>query len=433
MLKKPLTVVMLDALMLNLCFIAVFSIRFYDGVPQRNLDAYLNSTIFITIIFIIICYIQGLYDFDESDDGVSIFFKVFTSVGLGMVGVMAATFFLREFAFPRTVILFSYMLLLLLFTLYRIYIHQRFLKSLPARRAVIYGHPERFDHLENHMYTVTRRYLPVAKVREENEDELHGILDRKEADCVFITDGVANAQDRAFRLFLEYPDVILLLMPKLSHIVTGAKHHIVMGDVPLIALSHKTIIGRLFLLKRIMDLTISFAALILFSPFILAIAAGVKVTSRGPVFYTQPRVGRNGRVFNVIKFRTMVQDAEKKTGPMFSSEDDPRVTPIGRFLRRYKLDELPQFINVIKGEMSIVGPRPERPVFVDEFEKDYPGYSERKKVLPGITGFAQVNGDYESDPSIKLMYDLLYIYNYTPIRDLAIMYQTVHFILKFDI
>ncbi|MBV9033470.1 MAG: sugar transferase [Acidobacteriaceae bacterium] len=172
--------------------------------------------------------------------------------------------------------------------------------------------------------------------------------------------------------------------------------------------------------------------LILFSPLMLITALSVKLSSKGPIFYRQRRVGINGRVFTVYKFRSMYADAEARTGAVWASKDDPRITPIGKWLRKLRLDELPQFWNVVRGDMVIVGPRPERPEFVDVLAQQIPYYRQRLAVKPGITGWAQINhkyGDTELDAMIKLEYDLYYIKHVAPALDFYIIFHTVKVML----
>jgi lipopolysaccharide/colanic/teichoic acid biosynthesis glycosyltransferase len=145
----------------------------------------------------------------------------------------------------------------------------------------------------------------------------------------------------------------------------------------------------------------------------------------GSVFYTQERLTRDNRLFKIYKFRTMIPEAEKISGPVLAEEKDPRITRIGRFMRVIRLDEIPQLINIIRGEMSLVGPRPERPFFTDQFEKKIPEYQLRLKVKAGLTGLAQVEGKYNTNVEDKLRYDLIYINNYSILRDFVIMLQTV--------
>ena len=177
--------------------------------------------------------------------------------------------------------------------------------------------------------------------------------------------------------------------------------------------------------KRMFDLLLSIVAIILLSPLFLVIAIVIKITSEGPAFYHQERLTKNNKSFSLIKFRTMELDAEGKTGPVLCEENDPRVTPIGKILRRTRIDELPQFFNVLKGDMSLVGPRPERPFFVEQFIHDIPEYEHRFSVKAGITGYAQIFGNYGTSPEDKLRYDLMYIRNYSLLLDIKLIMQTI--------
>jgi exopolysaccharide biosynthesis polyprenyl glycosylphosphotransferase len=179
------------------------------------------------------------------------------------------------------------------------------------------------------------------------------------------------------------------------------------------------------MVKRTFDIITSLFALIIFSPVLLIVALMVKCTSIGPVFYGQERVSRDNKKFIMLKFRTMKADAESKSGPVWAKENDPRRTLVGAFLRKTSLDELPQIFNVLKGELSIVGPRPERPHFVEKFRNEIPRYMERHKVKGGLTGWAQANG-LRGDTSLeeRIKYDLYYIKNWTLWFDIKIIIKT---------
>jgi exopolysaccharide biosynthesis polyprenyl glycosylphosphotransferase len=180
--------------------------------------------------------------------------------------------------------------------------------------------------------------------------------------------------------------------------------------------------------KRIVDLVIAVLLLIATAPLMLLVAIAIWYDSPGTIFYKQERVGYRGRRFQIIKFRSMVQNAEKDSGAVWATERDPRVTRVGRFIRLVRIDELPQLFNVIRGEMSIVGPRPERPVFVEQFNQVIPGYDTRHNLRPGITGWAQVSYQYGSsiaDARHKLKYDLYYAEKWSLLFDLKILFITV--------
>jgi Undecaprenyl-phosphate glucose phosphotransferase len=199
-----------------------------------------------------------------------------------------------------------------------------------------------------------------------------------------------------------------------------------LDGVPIINIHDVPLQGINAIIKRVIDITISSVALIVLALPGAVIAAIIKLTSPGPVFYRQERMGLDGRPFTVYKFRSMHVDAEEITGPIWARDDDPRCTAVGRFLRRTDLDELPQIWNVFKGDMSVVGPRPERPFFVDQFKHRFPQYMLRHKVKAGITGWAQVNG-WRGNTSLekRIEFDLYYIENWSVSLDLKIMWMTL--------
>ncbi len=215
----------------------------------------------------------------------------------------------------------------------------------------------------------------------------------------------------------------LWLMPDALQLTTARQHLTELGGLPMLALERTPLhnpVNRL--LKRALDLTIAVPGLMLLLPLLLVIALLIKIYSPGPVFYTQERISRSGQRFRMYKFRTMRTDSEVQSGPVWASTDDPRITPIGRLLRRSSLDELPQLLNVLWGNMSFVGPRPERPHFVERFEREILDYPDRHLVKAGLTGWAQING-LRGDTSItdRTRYDLYYIENWSLMFDLRII------------
>ena len=178
------------------------------------------------------------------------------------------------------------------------------------------------------------------------------------------------------------------------------------------------------MLKRLMDIVISFVALAVAFVPMCVIALLIKFTSPGPVFYKQLRMTKDKKEFYIYKFRSMVQDAEKKSGPALATKDDPRITKVGKWLRKLRLDELPQLINILKGDMSIVGPRPERPFFIEQYEKEIPNYNKRFMMKAGLTALSHVYGRYSTDIVDRTHYDLLYVQNYSLLTDIRIMLLT---------
>ncbi len=228
--------------------------------------------------------------------------------------------------------------------------------------------------------------------------------------------------------------VHIKIEPELYHVVMGQARTQQIYGFPLIEINPQIMPAWERRVKRMLDIVFAVLFLLLLLPVMLITAVLIKLDSRGPVLFNQQRVGRNGKLFTIYKFRTMIKDAEKYTGPVWAEKSDPRITRMGRFMRRVRLDEFPQCINVLKGDMSLVGPRPERPYFVEKLKEEYPYYTRRLKVQPGITGWAQVKGEY--DTSIenvreKLQYDLYYIENMSLRMDIRIMLYTVFVMLRF--
>ncbi|HPN35244.1 MAG TPA: undecaprenyl-phosphate glucose phosphotransferase [bacterium] len=228
--------------------------------------------------------------------------------------------------------------------------------------------------------------------------------------------------------------VHIKIEPELYHVVMGQARTQQIYGFPLIEINPQIMPAWERRVKRMLDIVFAILFLLLLLPVMLITAMLIKLDSRGPVLFNQQRVGKNGKLFTIYKFRTMIKDAEKYTGPVWAEKSDPRITRMGRFMRKVRLDEFPQCINVLKGDMSLVGPRPERPYFVEKLKQEYPYYTRRLKVQPGITGWAQVKGEYDTSVENvreKLQYDLYYIENMSLRMDIRIMLYTVFVMLRF--
>ncbi|WP_257205658.1 sugar transferase [Priestia megaterium] len=186
-----------------------------------------------------------------------------------------------------------------------------------------------------------------------------------------------------------------------------------------------------FKMRGIVEFFLALIGLIVTSPILLLFCLAIKLESKGPAFFLQERVGLNGRLFHVIKLRSMNENAEVN-GAQWALKDDPRVTVIGSFIRKTRIDEIPQLINILKGDMSLIGPRPERPIFTEQFNKEIVGFKNRLVVKPGLTGWAQVNGGYDISPKEKLELDIYYIQNISFITDMKIIFKTVKVVFTGD-
>jgi exopolysaccharide biosynthesis polyprenyl glycosylphosphotransferase len=218
------------------------------------------------------------------------------------------------------------------------------------------------------------------------------------------------------------------VVPELYEIFIGTVDAIV-GDVPLMEITHATVPRYYAAAKRVIDVLVALVTLVVTSPILFAAAIAIAVGDGFPVLFSQERVGRHMKPFCIHKLRTMVRDAEEACGPVLAEERDARITAVGGFLRKFRIDEIPQLVNIIKDEMSFVGPRPERPFFVEQYITETPGYRERFNVKPGVTGLAQVSGGYATTPERKLKYDLIYMYHQTLAMDAQIVAETLRVVL----
>ncbi len=258
-------------------------------------------------------------------------------------------------------------------------------------------------------------------------DKLEPLLEGGDINDVYVALNLTN-----------YPKIIDILkvmnkytvnvrfIPDLFQLMTLNSRIEDLDGLPVISIDEPPARGIMIFVKRIMDIVVSFIALVLLLPLFLIVSLLIKITSRGSVYYHQDRTGLDGKKFVMHKFRTMVSDAEKSTGPVMSKPDDPRITKLGRILRKLSIDELPQLFNVLMGKMSLVGPRPERPVFVKDFKEKIPKYMLRHKVKSGVTGWAQIHGLRQDTPIEKrIEYDFYYIENWSLLLDIKILWKTL--------
>ena len=258
-------------------------------------------------------------------------------------------------------------------------------------------------------------------------EELSRVIAEKKVSQLFIALPLeAHDKLEAVLSYLKSETVDVKVVPDLfkhMNIQSGVEE---LDGLPIVNLAESPLYGWNVVIKRVSDIVLSGFAILVTAPFMLLIACAVKLSSKGPVFYRQERMGLDQKVFSMLKFRSMPPGAEKQTGPVWASENDARRTGIGAFLRKTSLDELPQLFNVLKGDMSLVGPRPERPVFIEEFKDSIPHYMLRLKMKAGLTGWAQVNG-WRGNTSLhqRIECDLYYIKNWSLGFDLKIIMMTL--------
>lgn len=250
-------------------------------------------------------------------------------------------------------------------------------------------------------------------------------------DAVILNDVPVELRDQLLR-YCYRRGIRTYVVPELTDIMLrGAKSNNLF-DTPLVLIKGTGLSPMQRVAKRAMDIVLCGIAMLVAAPVMLVVAAAIKLEDGGPVFYRQKRMTRNGREFHILKFRSMVVDAEKYAGAVLATGDDPRITKVGKVIRATRLDELPQILNILKGDMSIVGPRPERKVLADEIQKELPEFSYRLKVRGGLTGYAQIYGKYNTSAYDKLRLDLMYIENYSIALDIKLIIMTLRIIFSKD-
>ena len=250
-------------------------------------------------------------------------------------------------------------------------------------------------------------------------------------DAVILNEIPAELRNDLMKFCYRYR-VRVYVAPKLTDIMIRCGRQNTLFDTPLLMVKGTGLSPMQRILKRSMDIVLCSIAMIVAAPVMLVIAAAIKLEDGGPVFYKQDRMTRHGREFKILKFRSMIVDAEKYAGAVLATGDDPRITKVGKIIRATRLDELPQILNILKGDMSIVGPRPERKVIAEEYYKDLPEFAYRLKVRGGLTGYAQIYGKYNTSPYDKLRLDMMYIENYSLMLDIKLIILTLRIIFSKD-
>jgi len=299
-----------------------------------------------------------------------------------------------------------------------------YLKLHPPRQLLcVYGGSQMARSMITKIAERDDKYIinEAVNIEDKNVDILEKLGKHR---AVLICDVKGSDRNRLLKYCYER-DIRVYMVPKISDIIirsAGINH---LFDSPLLLNRNNGLSFEQILFKRAFDIIGSILALVVFSPFMLIVAAAIKLHDGGPVFYVQERLTINGRLFKLYKFRSMVENAEDKNGVQLANQNDDRITTVGRVIRKIRFDEMPQLINILKGDMSFVGPRPERPEIEAEYKKSMPEFDFRLKVKAGLTGYAQVLGKYNTTPYDKLKLDLMYITSYSFLIDIKLILMTI--------
>jgi len=440
-----------DAVASNLAMLCAWFLRFqFEVIPvtkgQQDLATYARLLPIVTIVFPLAFAVQGLYRIRPTRSRAEELLAVAIGSVVATVVLSGVLLWLRPDAIYSRATLAIFMVSAMLFvtlgrTLVRGIVERRHRAGRDLDRVLIAGNGELaravFERIHAHRDQLGFRI--VGYLRNGDHGDLPGleclgtiadaeeVVQRHEIDHVFVA--LPHASSQAMMSLLDRlvrHIVSLHVVPDLLQFMVLRSRVEDLDGLPTINLSETPLEGWSRFVKRAFDLAVAAAALVILSPLMIAIAIAIWLEDRGPIFYRQVRMGLDGKSFEILKFRSMRVGAENETGAVWAEKDDPRRTRVGRFIRAWSLDELPQLLNVLVGDMSVIGPRPERPEFVEQFRAEFPHYMLRHKVRAGMTGWAQVHG-WRGNTSIRMRieHDLYYIENWSLALDVKILFLTV--------
>jgi len=439
---------LVDAMAAALALYLAYQLRAWIPFPNPlKLGPFTNYwllLVFQVFSILVIFFMMRLYHIQRGRSRIDLFYSIAAAVSVAaLLSTALAYFYQSESDLTRGMILYSWVLGIILISLGRILTQYiiRLVRMRDPDRLLLVGTGD----VARMILQRTRRsprlgYQVVGFVNGDDcGTEIEGlpvlgtpsqlrqiIREYRVQEVVITLANASHAEQLEMISACTAEHAAVRIFPDLFQIVASELSIDDLDGLPLLSVRDISLRGWRLATKRIFDLVFSAVVMILLSPLMLLVALLIKLESKGPVFYTQTRVGLDGKPFEMIKFRSMRVDAEDESGPVWASENDPRRTRLGTILRRTSIDELPQFINVLLGDMSVVGPRPERPVFVEQFQQMIPRYAERHREKAGLTGWAQVNG-LRGNTSIveRTKYDLYYIENWSILFDIKIILRTI--------
>ena len=420
---------LLNALMVTL----PFGVCWYLFYAERVAEPYYQKGNWLVIALFLVLYITYGRIYEAFRITLSRISEMFMAQGLSATiadGIMFLVTWLLTKHFPPIFPMVGVLLAQLFFAgVWCVGAHKwYYTRNRAQKTAVVYDTREGMEHLIRE-YGLSKRFnvIHTASVSEALANRLE-VLDG--VDVVFMC-GVHSHERNIILKHCIAQGIQVYLIPRIGDVIMSGAERMHMLHLPMLRVERYNPTPEYLFVKRAFDLVVSGLALVLLSPIMAAVAVAIKATDGGPALYKQCRLTKDGKTFNVLKFRSMRVDAEKDGVARLSTGDnDDRITPIGKFIRKCRLDELPQLINIFKGEMSIVGPRPERPEIAEQYYQELPEFALRLQAKAGLTGYAQVYGKYNTTPYDKLQMDLMYIANPSFIEDLKIMFATVKILFE---
>ncbi|TCL36064.1 exopolysaccharide biosynthesis polyprenyl glycosylphosphotransferase [Anaerospora hongkongensis] len=410
------------ALLLLASYLAIVVV-FYGSMYQPDFSIYYNMAPVMIIAAGILFNINGMFSLARKRYSELLLSLAVALFNLFII-IMATSFFLREFSYSRSVLIVTMVLQFILLAVWKYAFWRAERALLTPKNALLIGSQVECFRVITRLQAQPQLNYNVRYVCMDYESESWKKVS-EDIDVMIVCADLSLKDKAEIVHFCHTNGKQIFLIPDVYEIFCSGVELDKIDDIPVFRPTYLRPTLEQQSLKRILDIVVSGTAILFLWPIFIFVAIAIKLDCSGPILYSQVRTGLDEREFKVYKFRSMRVDAEKITGPVLAGENDPRITRLGKFLRATRLDELPQLFNVLLGDMSIVGPRPERPFFVEKFKQEITEYVYRHNVKPGITGLAQVYGKYNTTPYDKLVYDLIYIQKCNVISDLVIMLQTV--------
>lgn len=397
------------------------SLAAYDD----NLRAVISMAPYIGLFYLIIGHVFEL-DKPKEFTLFGVAYSVTVSIACLFLLTMAMSFLTRRLAYPRGIMILSSFMQVFLLTIWHLFINKQYLKDNVKKLVLVIGY-DRAKNLARKLLSSKGMWSNVKFICTPDSPKLKEHI--KACDVAFLSEDVDESVKQNIAEYCVAKNKEFCYEPKFQEIFLFNANFVQIEDTPILKVRPFDVNSENNIAKRILDVSICLiGSAILFVPFMF-VAISLKI-SGGSVFFKQERITQYGRIFKIYKFRTMIENAEALSGPVLAQDSDSRITKLGHFLRATRLDEIPQILNILKGDMSIVGPRPERPFFVEQFSKEIPEYNLRHRVKAGLTGLAQVQGKYNTTVQDKLKYDLLYINGYSFALDVKLIMQTLTVLLK---
>ncbi len=426
-------VIFLNALFNILLYTSIFAFvweEFYNEYLGRG-GFFKNGNIILYFIYATIYFIliemYGGFRIGSLRITDSVFTQVITVVITDFISYLLACLISKAMISPLP-LLATLPVVVAVTILWSIYIHRNFARLFPPKKMILVYANKSARSL---VYKMSKRYDKFIICAAINAEEGFERISREivNFDAVVVCDTENKLRNDILKFCFD-KRIVTYVTPKISDIIIRGSEELHILDTPLLVSRNFGVKLEQRIIKRAFDFVVSLLGIIVLSPFFLITAIAVKAYDGGPAIYKQKRLTLNGKEFYLYKFRSMITDAEKDGKARLAAEGDSRITPVGAFIRKTRLDELPQLVNILKGEMSIVGPRPERPEIAKEYEETIPEFSFRLNAKAGLTGYAQVMGKYNTTPYDKLKMDLIYIENFSLLLDLKIMFMTIRTIFE---